>query len=136
MTARAFLTSTINKSVTLLSPECIVMFIADTKYVDAYDADGNSYILDDLKENTIKALALEFGDDFLDVRRGCLVRRSEIRSISGLKNSSVLTLKSDMRVLVSRRKRSEVNAVIRQHRAALLEQRESDSNPNEVPDCA
>lgn len=128
MTARAFLTSTPvrnpdvvkRKQPNHIPVDTIVMLRADTKYVDAYDADGSSCILDNVKENTIKALALEFGDLFVEVRRGCLVRRSEIRSVAtDAKNNAEVVLKCDMRVPLSRRRKAAILKLVAEYRATI-----------------
>lgn len=134
MTARAFLISTppFHPDAEKRQPprqvpvDAVVMFIASDKYVDAYYADGSSLMLDDLKENTIKALTAEYGDEFVEVRRGCLVRRSEIRSVRVVENStSELVMACDMRVPVSRRKLPTVRRVVREHREAIQERARS-----------
>lgn len=128
MTARAFLISTppIRPDVEKRQPpkhipvDSIVLIQADTKYVDVYDADGTSYILDSEKENTIKALALEFSDVFVEVCRGCLVRRSEIRAVTaGDRSATEVVLKCGMRVPISRRNKAAIRRLVADFRDTL-----------------
>lgn len=121
MTARTHLTSTFLRNTIEIAVQDIVFFQSSHKYVDAYMADGTSHILDDSKLNTVKALLDEYGDQFMMVHRSCLVRRSEIKSMRRVDNEFTLVLKSDVRVLVSRRHAPAVRKVVNDYREELKE---------------
>lgn len=130
MTARAFLTSTPpyhpdpekrqpKKEIPI---DEIVMFRAEHKYVDAYDRDGTAYILDDYTENRIRSLYAEYADLFIEVRRGCLVRKTEIRHVTtGGKEAPQVVTKTDLRVPISRRNVSSIRRFVAEFRASLKE---------------
>lgn len=107
MTARTELCSTVGRSRKVFDVSDIIMFKSDHKYTDAYMFDGEVNMLHDEKENcTIKMLQAEFSDEFVVVKRGCLVRRSALLDMTRNDNSSGMhtaVLANGLYVAVSRR---------------------------------
>ncbi len=60
----------------------VVAFVAASKYVEMFLDDGRSYLLPTIKENSLKALCVEFAEEFTQVRRNSLVRLSKVTGYS------------------------------------------------------
>lgn len=87
----------------------VIAFIAATKYVEMFLDDGRSYLLPTIKENSLKALCVEFADEFTQVHRNSLVRLSKVTGYSlGMQSPHVNMHGDGKRIPVSRRHRKAV----------------------------
>lgn len=86
-----------------------VAFIAIDKYVEMFLDDGRSFLLPTVKENSIKALSAEFADEFTMVKRGSLVRLSEVTGYAlGVYMPRVIVKGMVKHIAVSRRLRKSI----------------------------
>lgn len=127
MTARTSLISSVGKSRTEFCVSDVFMFRSDNKYTDAYLFDGSVRMLHDERENcTIKTLQVEFASEFVLIKRGCLVRRTEILDMTRDFSTclSTVLLSTGMYVPVSRREVPKIRQLIKARDLEEFKERE------------
>lgn len=101
--ARTHLTQTIGGNKTEIAVADVEIFQSSCKYTNARTQDAE-FILDGLQENNVSHLMVEFAEDFIRVKRGCLVRRSSIECVKRILGGSyLLRLKSGVYMPAARR---------------------------------
>lgn len=94
----------------------VVLFKAEEKYVSCYFLDGTTL----LTTATIKEMIERYPDQFIQVNRGALVHRDQVKSlVSDMHNMYLYVNGTQTAVAVSRRLRSKVRAYCKERNVEM-----------------